>query len=49
MKMHVCVRRGTRQPAIPVPAGGSAADAEARLAIGQIIAALEAHGLVESL
>ena len=39
---------GPRQPAIEAPGGGTVADAEARLAIGQIIAALEAHGLVET-
>ncbi|MBA3668357.1 MAG: DUF2793 domain-containing protein [Sphingomonas sp.] len=35
-----------RQEAIAAPAGGSTVDAEGRLAIGNILAALRAHGLV---
>lgn len=37
---------GARRPAIAAPAGGNTADAEARAAIGQILAALVAHGLI---
>ena len=39
---------GPRQGAIPAPAGGSTADPEARAAIGAILAALRAHGLIAS-
>ena len=39
---------GTRQAAIPAPAGGSSADVEARAAIGAILAALRSHGLILS-
>ncbi|WP_425231089.1 DUF2793 domain-containing protein [Sphingomonas sp.] len=37
---------GARRPAVTAPAGGSVADAEARSAIGAILAALTAHGLI---
>lgn len=37
---------GARQGAIATPAGGSAADAEARASIAQILDALRAHGLI---
>jgi hypothetical protein len=37
-----------RQAAIPAPAGGGMVDAEARVAIDQILAALRAHGLIET-
>ena len=37
---------GARRPAIAAPAGGTTTDAEARAAIGQILAALAAHGLI---
>ena len=36
-----------RQPGIALPAGGTVVDLQARTAIGQIIAALSAHGLIE--
>ena len=39
---------GSRQAAIRAPAGGSTTDAEARTAIGAILAALRAHGLILS-
>lgn len=39
---------GPRRPAIAAAAGGSTVDAEARTAIGQILAALVAHGLIAS-
>ena len=39
---------GTRAAAITAPAGGSAADREARAAIGAILTALRAHGLIET-
>ncbi|MBA3512411.1 DUF2793 domain-containing protein [Sphingomonas sp.] len=39
---------GPRQAAIPAPAGGSIADLEARAAIGAILAAMRAHGLIET-
>lgn len=38
---------GAREAAIAAPAGGTAIDSEARTAIGQILAALRAHGLIE--
>lgn len=37
---------GVRQGAIASPAGGATVDAEARLAIGAILAALRSHGLI---
>ncbi|WP_294262260.1 DUF2793 domain-containing protein [uncultured Sphingomonas sp.] len=37
---------GARQPAIDSPEGGGTVDVEARVAIGRIIAAMAAHGLV---
>jgi len=37
---------GPRTPAIADPAGGATADAQSRLALGQILAALRAHGLI---
>jgi hypothetical protein len=38
---------GSRGVAITAPAGGSTVDAEARTAIGQILATLRQHGLIE--
>ena len=38
---------GSRSAAIPAPTGGTTVDLEARTAIGQILAALREHGLVE--
>lgn len=38
---------GSRAAAIADPAAGSTVDAEARTAIGQILAALRGHGLIE--
>jgi hypothetical protein len=38
---------GQRLPAIPDPAGGTNVDVESRSAIGQILAALRGHGLIE--
>lgn len=37
---------GAQQPAIPVPAGGATIDAEARGALMQVVAVLQAHGLI---
>ncbi|HET9813351.1 MAG TPA: DUF2793 domain-containing protein [Sphingomicrobium sp.] len=39
---------GTRGAAIAAPAGGATVDAEARTAIGLILAAMRSHGLIES-
>lgn len=39
---------GPRSAAIPNPSGGSQIDSEARAAIGEILSALRAHGLVAS-
>jgi len=39
---------GPRQSAIAAPSGGTVVDGEARTAIVQILAALQAHGLVEA-
>jgi len=39
---------GPRQPAITTPSGGATIDAEARVALAAILAALRTHGLVES-
>ncbi len=38
---------GARQPAVPSPSGGTIIDAEARLAINALTAALMSHGLIE--
>lgn len=38
---------GERQPGVPSPSGGTIIDAEARTAIGSIIATLMSHGLIE--
>jgi hypothetical protein len=37
---------GARQPPVPSPSGGTIIDAEARVAIAQISAALMSHGLI---
>ncbi|MBU3078460.1 DUF2793 domain-containing protein [Sphingomonas quercus] len=37
---------GSRQPAVADPAGGSMVDAQARLAVSQILDVLRAHGLI---
>ena len=37
---------GSRGAAIASPTGGATADAEARTAIGQILAAMREHGLI---
>jgi hypothetical protein len=39
---------GPRVAAVDAPAGGSTVDAEARACIGQMLAALQDHGLIES-
>jgi hypothetical protein len=39
---------GARQDAVADPAGGTVVDTQGRLAITQILAALRAHGLIES-
>jgi hypothetical protein len=39
---------GEQQPSIAVPSGGSVVDDEARAAITDIIASLQAHGLIDS-
>ena len=39
---------GPRQPALAAPSAGAVVDSEARSAIAQIVAALQAHGLVEA-
>jgi hypothetical protein len=39
---------GSRATAIADPTGGSTADSQARAAIGQILAALRQHGLIET-
>jgi hypothetical protein len=38
---------GQRRPAVPSPSGGTTIDAQARAAIGAILAALMSHGLIE--
>jgi hypothetical protein len=38
---------GAREAAIAAPAAGATVDAEARTAIGQVLAALRTHGLIE--
>lgn len=38
---------GERQPGIPTPSGGTIIDAEARAAVGALIATLMSHGLIE--
>jgi hypothetical protein len=38
---------GARQPDIPIPSGGTTIDAEARAAVGLLIATLKSHGLIE--
>lgn len=37
---------GAQQPAVAAPTGGSVVDAEARSALGSVLAALRAHGLI---
>jgi hypothetical protein len=39
---------GAQQAAIPAPTGGTTTDAQARTAIGAILAALRSHGLILS-
>ena len=39
---------GARQPAIDSPSGGSVIDGEARATIAEILAAMQAHGLIET-
>jgi hypothetical protein len=38
---------GERQPAVPSPSGGTTIDAEARLALAAVTAALKSHGLID--
>ena len=38
---------GERLPDVPSPSGGTIIDAEARASIGQLIATLKSHGLIE--
>lgn len=38
---------GERLPDVPSPSGGTIIDAEARTAVGQLIATLKSHGLIE--
>lgn len=37
---------GARQPAVPLPAGGTTIDTEARAALADLVARLVAHGLI---
>lgn len=39
---------GARTSAIAAPSGGSTVDAEARAALGQVLSAMRAHGLIDS-
>lgn len=39
---------GARSAAISAPTGGATVDAEARTAVGEILATMRAHGLIES-
>jgi hypothetical protein len=39
---------GSRATAIADPGGGSTVDSQARTAVGQILAALRQHGLIET-
>jgi hypothetical protein len=39
---------GARRPAIADPSGGSTVDSQARAALGQILAAMRLHGLIET-
>ena len=39
---------GAREPAMAAPAGGATVDAEARAALGAVLAAMRAHGLIET-
>jgi hypothetical protein len=38
---------GSRQPAVPSPSGGTVIDAEARVALAALTAAIKSHGLIE--
>jgi hypothetical protein len=38
---------GSRQAAVPSPAGGTVVDSQARTAISEILGAMRAHGLIE--